>query len=68
MSLAMTHASSPDYWVGALGMVLAHCAEGRMDQAQMRKEYKAFWESPLVQNDLELRAELPPPTTGKGKK
>lgn len=65
MSLAMTHASSPDYWVGALGMVLAQHLNGRISDEQMRQEYKEFWESPLVQNDLELRAELPPPTKGK---
>jgi hypothetical protein len=60
MSLAMQHASSPDYWVGALGMVLGQHVTGRIDDNDLRREYEEFLASPLVKGDPELAAILPP--------
>lgn len=65
MSLAMTHASSPDYWVGALAMCIGEHVNGRIDDSQLRREYETFLRSPLVKDDPELGEILPPARKGK---
>ena len=52
--------STADWWLGSLAMSVGAHLEGRIGEAELRREYDRFLRSPIVTGDAELRAILPP--------
>ena len=59
MSLAMTHASSPDHWLGWLAASIGGYLNDQETIDDLDQDYRDFLRSPVATD--ELRRILPPP-------
>ena len=56
----MTTANDPNWWLGALAMSIGQHATGRTTDQQLKRDYEQFLRSPIVKDDPDLAAILPP--------